>query len=287
MRGGGACGGRCSVCWRRRCREFGIPPSDPSIAPFPPWTPAAAVVVQQPNNICSQMTARTRYTTTPTDWVPDRQHQQRQRQLLRLSPAAGMCTRLSALYVRLIRLHPRVRRPHDRPSSRLGWAAAADAVGGPARTRAEAPPAASGRRAQRGGDEARPPDFYASCPFASPSPCSVPDILCSCALRTIAVYLLCAASALCAPPLLSAPPPLAMLRLHTPAPAPRAPLEPPSFFLGAPRCGDVTRTARDCVQTPPCLSSTSPCSWLRLHARVHSRAPTGVPRRTPETRCCP
>ncbi|KAJ7115036.1 hypothetical protein C8R44DRAFT_795209, partial [Mycena epipterygia] len=109
-----------------------------------------------------------------------------------------------------------------------------------------------------------------------------------CALRTIAVYLLRAAAALCTPPLSSVPhhppsPCCAYTRAYTPAPRPRR------------RCSSsVSRAAvtsprptRDYVQTPPYLSSPSPCSSRRLRARVHSRAPTGVPRRTPETRCRP
>ncbi|KAJ7089004.1 hypothetical protein C8R44DRAFT_818992 [Mycena epipterygia] len=86
----------------------------------------------------------------------------------------------------------------------------------------------------------------------------------------ITVYLLCVASALCASPLFFAPPPLTVLRLHTRAPALRAPPSPSSFFLSIPHCGDVTPDDPRLWQTPPYLSSPSPCSSFRLRARVHS-----------------
>ncbi|KAJ7089621.1 hypothetical protein C8R44DRAFT_818549 [Mycena epipterygia] len=94
----------------------------------------------------------------------------------------------------------------------------------------------------------------------------------------ITACLLCVASALCAPPLLSilAPPLIAVVRLHIPASALRAPRPAPHLHH-----------RRSSSQTPSYLSSPSPCSSFRLGAGVHSHTTTGVPRRTPEMRCCP
>ncbi|KAJ7100412.1 hypothetical protein C8R44DRAFT_888238 [Mycena epipterygia] len=111
------------------------------------------------------------------------------------------------------------------------------------------------------------------------------------------------AAALCvpSPSTFSAPPPplrtttIVHPRTTTPRRAPPTPAPPrPARHPRHRRSSYVSdaaatspRTTRDCVQTPPYLSSSSPCSLLRLRAHIHSRATTGVPRRTPETRFGP